>query len=201
MLGSDDVVAIDNVIQQYNYLEGSVGELLHRLKTRRALLAAVPRGGQYTTLQDNDERLAELELSNRGLRERLRTEQEASDRVEARLQAERDATRLAEEKLESLRRQLLQRTRIEQLEQGERPHRGGDPRNGAAAQARTRVDGHRQRCPVCKNLFATDEFKAHAPGCVDAIVRFSIMKAMSDAGSSGNGGASGGAPVRAVYGI
>ena len=206
MLGSDDAVAIDNVIQRYGYLEGSVGELLHRLKTRRALLAAVPRGQQYTVLQDNDERLAELELSNRGLRERLRTEQEASDRIEARLRAEKDATRLAEDKIESLRRQLLQRTRIDQLEQGERSPRGGDTRGRTAAQARTRAVEERKRCPVCKSFFARDEWETHTRGCVDAIVRFSIMKAMSDAGSGGAGGAGGAggggaSPARAVYGI
>ena len=154
-------------------------------------------------MQDNDERLAGLELSNRGLRERLRTEQEASDRVEARLQAEEDATRRAAEKIESVRRQLLQRTRVAQLEQGSRPRRGGDTQNGAVEQARTRAVEERKRCPVCKNFFARDELETHTPGCVDAIVRFSIMKAMGEEGSGANGraGRAAASPIRAVHGV
>ena len=207
MLGSDDIVAMDDVIHRYDYLGGSVSELLHRLKTRRAIVAAVPRGRQYTTLQDNDERLAELELSNRGLRERLRTEEDASGRVEARLQAERDATRRAEEQIESLRRQLLQRTRVEQLQQGRRSPRGpAGAADGAAHSARVREVEERKRCPVCKNLFVHDEWKQHTAGCVDAIVRYSIMKSMGGVGNAGaaadaRGAGPGASPRRAAHEI
>ena len=186
MLSSEDVVAMDQAIERYEYLGVPVSELLHRLKTRRVLVAAVPRGGQYTTLQDNDERLAELELSNRGLRERLRWEEEASGRVASKLEAERLATQRAEVQIHTIRRQLLQRSRVQQHAQEHSPvgsPGGGSPSGGGRSR---REDSERRRCVVCKNLFLASEWKEHSMGCVDAIVRYSIVKSVGGDGAGGD---------------
>jgi len=158
MLSSNSLTAIDAALEQYAYLGAPVGELLEKLRTRRTLVACAPRGQHYSTLVDTAERMADLELSTRGLREKVLWEEEMASSVEARVSAETAAAHQVEEEILVLRRQLRQRASIAQM--------NGATLAASITPANAKTRGHKRRCAVCHKQVQADQWRTHSKECL-----------------------------------